>query len=216
MKRHVLNVYKKGNLGSNKTSTPVRVGKELKVINYSDSIEDLRTAVRATGKDGLTIDGLNKKIYDDNKELLYYSSGDTVYAPQSRDRFPSVGQASNDNWIIKDLGETEHQTKEALWSYMYGEIQKICLPKIEYKVTGAIDSDVGDTQTLIDDVHYEPPLYLKARVSELTDDILQGKVIDSTFINFERQYSQIADSLLKQVEALAEDAAALHRSFKYR
>ncbi len=207
LKRHVLNVYKKGNLGSNKTSTPVRVGKELKVINYSDSIEDLRTAVRATGKDGLTIDGLNKKIYDDNKELLYYSSGNTVYAPQSRDRFPSVGQASNDNWIVQDLGETEYETKEALWGYMYGEIQKICLPKIEYKVTGAIDSDVGDTQTLIDDVHYEPPLYLKARVSELTDDILQGKVIDSTFINFERQYSQIADSLLKQVEALAEDAA---------
>lgn len=207
LKRHVLNVYKKGNLGSNKTSSPVRVGKELKVINYSDSIEDLRTAVRATGKDGLTIDGLNKKIYDDNGELLYYSSGNTVYAPQSRDRFPSVGQASNDNWIVQDLGETEYETKEALWGYMYGEIQKICLPKIEYKVTGAIDSDVGDTQTLIDDVHYEPPLYLKARVSELTDDILQGKVIDSTFINFERQYSQIADSLLKQVEALAEDAA---------
>ena len=207
LKRHVLNVYKKGNLGSNKTSIPVRVGKELKVINYSDSIEDLRTAVRATGKDGLTIDGLNKKIYDDNKELLYYSSGMTVYAPQSRDRFPSVGKGSNDNWIIEDLGETQYETKEALWGYMYGEIQKICLPKIEYKVTGAIDSDVGDTQTLIDDVHYEPPLYLKARVSELTDDILQGKVIDSTFINFERQYSQIADSLLKQVEVLAEDAA---------
>lgn len=207
LKRHVLNVYKKGNLGSNKTSIPVRVGKELKVINYSDSIEDLRTAVRATGKDGLTIDGLNKKIYDDNKELLYYSSGMTVYAPQSRDRFPSVGKGSNDNWIVEDLGETQYETKEALWGYMYGEIQKICLPKIEYKVTGAIDSDVGDTQTLIDDVHYEPPLYLKARVSELTDDILQAKVIDSTFINFERQYSQISDSLLKQVEALAEDAA---------
>lgn len=207
LKRHVLNIYKKGNLGSNKTSSPVRVGKELKVINYSDSIEDLRTAVRATGKDGLTIDGLNKKIYDDNKELLYYSSGMTVYAPQSRDRFPSVGKGSNDNWIVEDLGETQYETKEALWGYMYGEIQKICLPKIEYKVTGAIDSDVGDTQTLIDDVHYEPPLYLKARVSELTDDILQAKVIDSTFINFERQYSQISDSLLKQVEALAEDAA---------
>lgn len=207
LKRHVLNVYKKGNLGSNKTSSPVRVGKELKVINYSDSIEDLRTAVRATGKDGLTIDGLNKKIYDDNKELLYYSSGMTVYAPQSRDRFPSVGKGSNDNWIVEDLGETQYETKEALWGYMYGEIQKICLPKIEYKVTGAIDSDVGDTQTLIDDVHYEPPLYLKARVSELTDDILQAKVIDSTFINFERQYSQIADSLLKQVEQLANDAA---------
>jgi len=120
LKRHVLNVYKKGNLGSNKTSSPVRVGKELKVINYSDSIEDLRTAVRATGKDGLTIDGLNKKIYDDNKELLYYSSGMTVYAPQSRDRFPSVGKGSNDNWIVEDLGETQYETKEALWGYMYG------------------------------------------------------------------------------------------------
>lgn len=204
LKRHVLNVYKKGNLGSNKTSTPVRVGKELKVINYSDNTEELRTAVRATGKDGLTIDGLNKKIYDDNKQLLYYSSGMTVYAPQARDKYPSVGRASTDNWIVKDLGETEYESKEGLWGYLYGEIQKVSVPKIEYTVTGAIDSDIGDTQTLIDDIHFEPPLYLQARVSELTDDILTGKVTKSTFINFERKYSQIADELQKRVNELVE------------
>lgn len=207
LKRQVLNIYKKGNLGTNKISQPVRVGKELKVINYSDNIKELRTAVRATGKDGLTIDGLNKKIYDNNKELLYYSSGMTVYAPQSRDRFPSVGKGSNDNWIVKDLGETQYETKEALWGYMYGEIQKISVPEITYEVEGAIDAGIGDTQTLIDDIHFEPALYVQARVSELEDDILTGKVTNSTFINFERKYSQIADSLLKQVEALAEDAA---------
>jgi predicted nucleic acid-binding Zn-ribbon protein len=207
LKRQVLNIYKKGNLGTNKVSQPVRVGKELKVINYSDNIKELRTAVRATGKDGLTIDGLNKKIYDNNKELLYYSSGMTVYAPQSRDRFPSVGKGSNDNWIVKDLGETQYETKEALWGYMYGEIQKISVPEITYEVEGAIDAGIGDTQTLIDDIHFEPALYVQARVSELEDDILTGKVTNSTFINFERKYSQIADSLLKQVEALAEDAA---------
>lgn len=207
LKRQVLNIYKKGNLGTNKVSQPVRVGKELKVINYSDNIKELRTAVRATGKDGLTIDGLNKKIYDDNKELLYYSSGMTVYAPQSRDRFPSVGKGSNDNWIVEDLGETQYETKEALWGYMYGEIQKKSLPEITYEVEGAIEAGIGDTQTLIDDIHFEPALYVQARVSELEDDILTGKVINSTFINFERKYSQIADSLLKQVEALAEDAA---------
>lgn len=204
LKRHVLNVYKKGNLGSNKTSSPVRVGKELKVINYSDNIEDLRTAVRATGKDGLTIDGLNKKIYDDNKQLLYYSSGNTVYAPQSRDRFPSVGKGSNDNWIIKDLGETQYETKEALWGYMYGEIQKISVPEITYEVEGAIDAGIGDTQTLIDDKHFEPALYVQARVSELEEDILTGKVTKSTFINFERKYSQIADELQKRVNELVE------------
>lgn len=207
LKRQVLNIYKKGNLGTNKVSQPVRVGKELKVINYSDNIKELSTAVRATGKDGLTIDGLNKKIYDNNKELLYYSSGMTVYAPQSRDRFPSVGKGSNDNWIVKDLGETQYETKEALWGYMYGEIQKISVPEITYEVEGAIDAGIGDTQTLIDDIHFEPALYVQARVSELEDDILTGKVTNSTFINFERKYSQIADSLLKQVEALAEDAA---------
>lgn len=207
LKRQVLNIYKKGNLGTNKVSQPVRVGKELKVINYSDNIKELRTAVRATGKDGLTIDGLDKKIYDNNKELLYYSSGMTVYAPQSRDRFPSVGKGSNDNWIVEDLGETQYETKEALWGYMYGEIQKKSLPEITYEVEGAIEAGIGDTQTLIDDIHFEPTLYVQARVSELEDDILTGKVTKSTFINFERKYSQIADILLKQVEALAEDAA---------
>lgn len=207
LKRQVLNIYKKGNLGTNKVSQPVRVGKELKVINYSDNIKELRTAVRATGKDGLTIDGLNKKIYDSNKQLLYYSSGMTVYAPQSRDRFPSVGKGSNDNWIVEDLGETQYETKEALWGYLYSEIQKKSVPEITYEVEGAIEAGIGDTQTLIDDIHFEPALYVQARVSELEDDILTGKVTKSTFINFERKYSQIADILLKQVEALAEDAA---------
>lgn len=204
LKRQVLNIYKKGNLGTNKASRPVRVGKELKVINYSDNIKELRTAVRATGKDGLTIDGLNKKIYDSNKQLLYYSSGMTVYAPQSRDRFPSVGKGSNDNWIVKDLGETQYETKEALWGYMYGEIQKISVPEITYEVEGAIDAGVGDTQTLIDDKHFEPALYVQARVSELEDDILTGRVTKSTFINFERKYSQIADELQKRVNELVE------------
>ncbi len=204
LKRQVLNIYRKGNLGTNKLSRPVRVGKELKVINYSDNIKELRTAVRATGKDGLTIDGLNKKIYDDNKELLYYSSGMTVYAPQSRDRFPSVGKGSNDNWIVEDLGETQYETKEALWGYLYSEIQKKSLPEITYEVEGAIDAGIGDTQTLIDDKHFEPALYVQARVSELEDDILTGKVTKSTFINFERKYSQIADDLQKRVNELVE------------
>lgn len=207
LKRQILNVYKTGNLGSNRKGKPVRVGKELKVINYSDNIKNLRTAIRATGKDGLTIDGLNKKIYDDNNRLLYYSSGMTVYAPQSRDRFPSVGKKSNDNWIVEDLGETQYETKEALWAYMYGEIQKKSVPQITYDVEGAIDSDIGDTQTLIDDKHFEPGLYVQARVSELEEDILEEKVTKSTFINFERKYSQVASELIKQVEQLANDAA---------
>jgi predicted nucleic acid-binding Zn-ribbon protein len=207
LKRQVLNIYKKGNLGSNRAASPIRVGRGLKVINYSDNLKELRTAVRATGKDGLTLDGLNKKIYDDDGNLLYYSNANTVYAPQSRDKYPSVGKKSNDNWIIKELGETEYSTKEALWGYMLGELKKICLPEITYDIEGAINGDVGDTRTLIDDVHYDPPLYVQARISELTEDLITGRVTKSTLTNFERKYSQVASELLKQVEALAEDAA---------
>ncbi|QBX15760.1 Prophage endopeptidase tail [Streptococcus equinus] len=207
LKRQVLNVYKKGNLGSNRAASPIRVGRELKVINYSDNLKELRTAVRATGKDGLTIDGLNKKVYDDDGNLLYYSNGMTVYAPQSRDKYPSVGKKSNDNWIIKELGETEYSTKEALWGYMLGELKKICVPEITYDIEGAVDGDVGDTRTLIDDVHYNPPLYVQGRISELTEDLITGKVTKSTLTNFERKYSQVASELLKQVEQLANDAA---------
>lgn len=207
LKRQVLNVYKKGNLASNRAASPIRVGRGLKVINYSDNLKELRTAVRATGKDGLTIDGLNKKVYDDDGNLLYYSSGMTVYAPQSRDKYPSVGKKSNDNWIIKELGETEYSTKEALWGYMLGELKKICVPEITYDVEGAVDGDVGDTRTLIDDVHYDPPLYVQGRISELTEDLITGKVTKSTLTNFERKYSQVASELLKQVEQLANDAA---------
>lgn len=207
LKRQVLNVYKKGNLGSNRAVSPVRVGRGLKVINYSDNLKELRTAVRATGKDGLTLDGLNKKVYDDDGNLLYYSNANTVYAPQSRDKYPSVGKKSNDNWIIKELGETEHSTKEELWGYMLRELKKICVPEITYDIEGAIDGDVGDTRTLIDDVHYDPPLYVQGRISELTEDLITGRVTKSTLTNFERKYSQVASELLKQVEALAEDAA---------
>lgn len=207
LKRQVLNVYKKGNLGSNRAVSPIRVGRGLKVINYSDNLKELRTAVRATGKDGLTLDGFDKKVYDDDGNLLYYSSGMTVYAPQSRDKYPSVGKKSNDNWIIKELGETEHSTKEELWGYMLGELKKICLPEITYDIEGAIDGDVGDTRTLIDDVHYDPPLYVQARISELTEDLITGRVTKSTLTNFERKYSQVASELLKQVEQLANEAA---------
>lgn len=207
LKRQVLNVYKKGNLGSNRAASPIRVGRSLKVINYSDNLKELRTAVRATGKDGLTLDGFDKKIYDDDGNLLYYSNANTVYAPQSRDKYPSVGKKSNDNWIIKELGETEHSTKEDLWGYMLGELKKICVPEITYDIEGAVDGDVGDTRTLIDDMHYDPPLYVQARISELTEDLITGKVTKSTLTNFERKYSQVASELLKQVEQLANDAA---------
>ncbi len=62
-------IYREGNLGKDKTGMPVRVGEKLKVINYSDNMDDFYTAIRRTGKDGLTLAGLDKKIYDDKGNI---------------------------------------------------------------------------------------------------------------------------------------------------
>lgn len=207
LKRHVLNIYRAGNLGKIKTGLPIRVGKDLKVINYSDDINDIKTAIRGSGKDGLTIAGLDKKIYDDKGNLIFYSQGNTIYAPQARDQFPSVIRKTDDGWIVLENGETEHASKEALFGYLLSELKKRCVPKILYSTEGKVNGEIGDTLTLIDSEHYAPPLYVQARISEQTESLLGAKTDKTTLTNFERKSSQIASELLKRVEELAEEAA---------
>ncbi|MGT2812181.1 phage tail protein [Streptococcus minor] len=205
LKRHVLNIYKKGNLGR-VINSPVRVGKDLKTIDYEDSIKELRTAVYCKGKDGITIAGLNKKVYDDKGKLLYFTDGPYLRAPQAKDRYPSVGKNSPDGYILLTLDDTEHETKEALYGYMLGRIKDVSNPKLTFTAEGGFDTKIGDTRILIDDVHFEPELYVQARVIETEESMLTGKVNRTVFSNYERKYSQLSNDLLKRVEELAKEA----------
>ena len=204
LKRHVLNVYKIGNIGKDKTGMPIRVGKSLKVINYTANIDELYTAIRVHGKDGLTIAGLDKKVYDSDKKLLYYTQGDTLYAPQARDRFPAIAHKASDSFICLESEDTEHSSKEALYAYMLGELKKHSEPKIDYETEGYVDGEIGDRMLLIDSVHYDPPLYVEARISEQTISLLDKSKNKTTFTNYERKYSQIDESLIKIMEKMAE------------
>ena len=207
LKRHVVNIYREGNLGKDKTGMPVRVGEKLKVINYSDNMDDFYTAIRRTGKDGLTMAGLDKKIYDDKGNLLFYSSGDTLYAPQARDKYPSIARKTNDGYIVNEDSETEHANKEALFGYMLSELKKHCELKVDYEVEGAVDGSIGDRKTLIDARHFDPPLYVQARISEQTEALLETSNVKTTLSNYVRKSSQIANELLQRVEQLALEAA---------
>ena len=204
LKRHILNVYKVGNIGKDKTGMPIRVGKSLKVINYTANIDELYTAIRVHGKDGLTIAGLNKKVYDSDNNLLYYTQGDTLYAPQARDRFPAIAHKASDSFICLESEDTEHSTKEALYAYMLGELKKHSKPKIDYETEGYVDGEIGDRMLLIDSVHYDPPLYVEARISEQTISLLDKSKNKTVFTNYERKYSQIDESLIKMMEKMAE------------
>ena len=205
LKRHVLNVYKVGNIGKDKTGMPIRVGKSLKVINYTANIDELYTAIRVHGKDGLSISGLNKKVYDDDKKVLYYTSGDTLYAPQARDRFPAIAHKASDSFICLESEDTEHASKEALYAYMLGELKKHSEPKIDYETEGYVDGQIGDRMLLIDSVHYDPPLYVEARISEQTISLLDKSKNKTVFTNYERKKSEIANELLAKMTALIEE-----------
>lgn len=206
LKRHVVNIYREGNLGKDKTGMPVRVGEKLKVINYSDNMDDFYTGIRRTGKDGLTIAGLNKKIYDGKGNLLFYSSGDTLYAPQARDKYPSIARKTNDGYIVNEDSETEHTSKEALFGYMLSELKKHCELKVDYEVEGAVDGNIGDRKALIDARHFDPPLYVQARISEQTEALLETSGVKTTLSNYVRKSSQIANELLQRVEQLTLEA----------
>lgn len=206
LKRHVVNIYREGNLGKDKTGMPVRVGEKLKVINYSDNMDDFYTAIRRTGKDGLTMAGLNKKIYDDKGNVLFYNNSNTIYAPQARDKYPSIARKTNDGYIINEDSETEHTSKEALFGYMLAELKKHCELKVDYEVEGAVDGNIGDRKTLIDGRHFEPPLYVQARISEQTEALLETSDVKTTLSNYVRKSSQIANELLQRVEQLTLEA----------
>lgn len=206
LKRHVVNIYREGNLGKDKTGMPVRVGEKLKVINYSDNMDDFYTAIRRTGKDGLTMAGLDKKIYDDKGNLLFYNNSNTIYAPQARDKYPSIARKTNDGYIINEDSETEHTSKEALFGYMLSELKKHCELKVDYEVEGAVDGNIGDRKTLIDGRHFDPPLYVQARISEQTEALLETSDVKTTLSNYVRKSSQIANELLQRVEQLTLEA----------
>lgn len=206
LKRHVVNIYREGNLGKDKTGMPVRVGEKLKVINYSDNMDDFYTAIRRTGKDGLTMAGLNKKIYDDKGNVLFYNNSNTIYAPQARDKYPSIARKTNDGYIINEDSDTEHTSKEALFGYMLAELKKHCELKVDYEVEGAVDGDIGDRKTLIDARHFDPPLYVQARISEQTEALLETSNVKTSLSNYVRKSSQIANELLQRVEQLTLEA----------
>lgn len=204
LKRHVVNIYRSGNLGGDSTGRPVRVGTELKVLGFNSNINDLYTAIDVTGKDGLKLP--DKTIKDSKGEVQFFSKNGRLYAPQARDKFPSNKVNVNDGYILAEAKPTEYTNQEALFGYALSEMKKHCDVQVEYSTEGAVKGSVGDTKTLIDSINFEPALYVQARITEQTEDLETGKSLKTTFSNFKRTSSQLSNDLTKKIEELAKNA----------
>lgn len=205
LKEIVLNVYRKhsdtdSGVGEYRNDIVLRYGKGITGIRKTTDAEKLYTCIQPTGKDGLTINGLDKKEYDENGNIEYFTDGAIIRAPQARDRFPSNIVNKADAYILMRK-EYDTDSKDKLYSMALSDLKTASEPVVTYEVDGYFDTNIGDTVRM-QDQEWTPVLYLQARVSEQIRSLTNPKTAKTVFTNYKELTSEISDSLLQRMEDL--------------
>ncbi|MFR3638198.1 MAG: phage tail protein [Faecalimonas sp.] len=205
LKEIVLNVYRKhsdtdSGVGEYRNDIVLRYGKGITGIRKTTDAEKLYTCIQPTGKDGLTINGLDKKEYDENGNIEYFTDGALIRAPQARDRFPSNIVNKADAYILLRK-EYDTDSKDKLYSMALSDLKTASEPVVTYEVDGYFDTNIGDTVRM-QDQEWTPVLYLQARVSEQVRSLTNPKTAKTVFTNYKELTSEISDSLLQRMEDL--------------
>lgn len=205
LKEIVLNVYRKhsdtdSGVGEYRNDIVLRYGKGITGIRKTTDAEKLYTCIQPTGKDGLTINGLDKKEYDENGNIEYFTDGAIIRAPQARDRFPSNIVNKEDAYILmRKEYDTDNQDK--LYSMALSDLKTASEPVVTYEVDGYFDTNIGDTVRM-QDQEWTPVLYLQARVSEQIRSLTNPKTAKTVFTNYKELTSEISDDLIKRMQDL--------------
>lgn len=213
LKQVTLNVYKEYSdglnqgIGQNRSDVILKYGKGITGITKTSDISDgIYTAILAYGKDGLSINDIERNWYNEDGNLEYFTrkGQPRIYAPLARDNFPSNLFASeNERYIGYEANDTEYTSQEALLGYMLSELKKLSAPEVTYEIDGKFNVDVGDT-IIVEDDSYNPTLYLSVRVAETEKSLSNPSIRKAVISNVKELSSEIDDSLLAQVQALIE------------
>ena len=143
-------------------------------------------------------------------QVEFYSrrGNSLVFAPLSRERYPSTMNPGNaDNWTRKDF-ETEYKDVNALKGYALRTIKQYAYPLMTYTVDiqssfieNYKDINLGDTVKIINN-NFRGGLALEARVSEMVisfDMSLNNSVV---FTNFRRLDNKPSGSLQQRIDEI--------------
>lgn len=205
LKEIVLNVYREhsgadSGIGEYRNDIVLRYGKGIAGIRKTTDAEKLYTCIQPTGKDGLTINGLDKKEYDENGNIEYFTDGAIIRAPQARDRFPSNIVNKADAYILMRK-EYDTDSKDKLYSMALSDLKTASEPVVTYEVDGYFDTNIGDTVRM-QDQEWTPVLYLQARVSEQVRSLTDPKTAKTVFSNYKELMSEISNDLLDKMQDL--------------
>lgn len=190
----------------------------LKGVQITSDKTQLFNAGVFTGANGVNLDSVEFEEKNELGQVEFYSRKGTsfVFAPLSRERYPStMNPDSADNWTRKDF-QTEYSDVDSLKAYALRTIKQYAYPLMTYTVSvqssfieNYKDINLGDTVKIIDN-NFRGGLALEARVSEMIisfDNPTNNSVV---FTNFRKLDNKPSSELQQRIDEIVSKSLPYH------
>lgn len=184
---------------------------ELKGVQVTSDKTQLFNAGVFTGADGVNLESVEFEEKNELGQVEFYSrrGSSYVFAPLSRERYPSTMDPDNaDNWTRKDF-QTEYKDVNSLKGYALRTIKQFAYPLMTYTVDvhssfmeSYKDVNLGDTVKIINN-NFRGGLALEARVTEMVvsfDMPLNNSVV---FSNYRKIVNKPSSDLQQRIDEIA-------------
>lgn len=184
---------------------------ELKGVQVTSDKTQLFNAGVFTGAEGVNLESVEFEEKNELGQVEFYSrkGSSYVFAPLSRERYPSTMNPDNaDNWTRKDF-QTEYKDVNSLKGYALRTIKQYAYPLMTYTVDVHSsfmdrykDVNLGDTVKIINN-NFRGGLALEARVTEMVvsfDMPLNNSVV---FSNYRKIVNKPSSDLQQRIDEIA-------------
>lgn len=184
---------------------------ELKGVQVTSDKTQLFNAGVFTGAEGVNLESVEFEEKNELGQVEFYSrkGSSYVFAPLSRERYPSTMNPNNaDNWTRKDF-QTEYKDVNSLQGYALRTIKQYAYPLLTYTVDvhssfmeNYKDINLGDTVKIINN-NFRGGLALEARVTEMIisfDMPLNNSVV---FSNYRKIVNKPSSDLQQRIDEIA-------------
>lgn len=216
IKKFVIDIYQipdenHHGIGKARGDVVLHYQNELKGVQVTSDKTQLFNAGVFTGADGVNLESVEFEEKNELGQVEFYSrrGSSYVFAPLSRERYPSTMNPDNaDNWTRKDF-QTEYKDVNSLKGYALRTIKQYAYPLMTYTVDvhssfmeSYKDVNLGDTVKIINN-NFRGGLALEARVTEMVvsfDMPLNNSVV---FSNYRKIVNKPSNDLQQRIDEIA-------------
>lgn len=216
IKRFVIDIFQQPDdnhhgIGKARGDVVLHYQNELKGVQVASDKTQLFNAGVFTGAEGVNLESVEFEEKNELGQVEFYSrrGSSYVFAPLSRERYPSTMNPNNaDNWTRKDF-QTEYKDVNSLKGYALRTIKQYAYPLMTYTVDvhssfmkNYKDINLGDTVKIINN-NFRDGLALEARVTEMIvsfDMPLNNSVV---FSNYRKIVNKPSSDLQQRIDEIA-------------